>query len=265
MSGGHSTYLANALGGRVLGASALSRPATVYLEPYETNPNEAGAGGDVPDSGYSARVAVTNNNTNFPAASGGVKTLATAQTLYTASGAETLTGVGIWDASTSGNLLGLFVPSSNLVTASGKRVKIPASTLTLTLTGEWETALENALLDHVFGGGDYTPISTLYFGLISSGTTELSGNGYARVGKTNNTTTFPAWSSGATSNGVEIQFGPGTGSNWSAANRVGIYDASSAGNLLMVSDLDAAVTVLVGELATFDAGELDFTFTSNFA
>lgn len=266
MAGGHSTYLANNLGGLVLGSTAYSRPATVYLEPYETNPNEAGAGGDVPDSGYSARVAVTNNNTNFPAAASGVKTLATAQTLYVASGVETLVGVGIWDALTSGNLLALFVPGSNLVTASGKRVKIPASTLTLTLTGEWETTLENALLDHVLGGGDYTALTTVYFGLISSGTTELaSTNGYARVSKTNNTTNFPAWSSGATSNGTEIQFGPASGGNWAAATRVGIYDAASAGNLIMVSDLDASVTVNNGETATFDPGELDFTFTANFA
>lgn len=265
MAGGHSTYLAHNLGGLVLGATAFSRPATVYLEPYESNPTIAGASGDVPDSGYSSRVAVTNNSTNFPAASGGVKTLATAQTLYTSSGTETLTGVGIWDASTSGNLLGLFLPSSNLVTASGKRVKVPAGTLTLTLTGEWETTLENALLDHVFGGGDYTPLATVYYGLISSGTTELSGNGYARVGATNNTTNFPAWSAHATSNGAAIEFGPGTGSNWSAANRLGIYTASSAGSLIMVSDLDAAVTVLVGETATIDAGAADFSFTADFA
>lgn len=267
MAGGHSTYLANALGGLLLGATAFTRPATVYLEPYKTtSPNIAGSGGVVPTSGYSSRVAVTNNSTNFPAASGGVKTLATPQILYTASGAETLISIGIWDAPSGGNLLALAVLSSSLATASGKRVKLAANQLTITFTGEWSATLKNQLLDHVFGGGNYTALSNVYVGLISSGTTELAAsNGYARITKANNTTNFPTWASGATSNGTEVEFGPPTGSPWSAANRVGIYDASSSGNLIMVSDLDAPFTVGVGETGTFNVGDLDFTFTPDFA
>jgi hypothetical protein len=256
MAGGLSDYLENKILDLAFGAVAYSRPATVYLEPYEANPNDAGAGGDVPDSGYSSRVAVTNNATNFPAASGGVKTLAVAQTLYTASGAETLTGVGIWDAASSGNLLGLFVPGANLVTSSGKRVLIPAGTLAL--TGPWQAAFANALLDHVFGGGDYTPLANIYYALATN-SAELSGNAYARQAVANNATHFPAASGGAKGNGVAVSFGPATPSDWSQATRVRLYDASSNGNMLLEQTLAAAVTVLAGETATFDVGEFDLS------
>ena len=60
-------------------------------------------------------------------------------------------------------------------------------------------------------------------------------------------------------------FGPAGAGDWTAATRVGIYDASTSGNLLAVANLDASVTVANGETATFDVGELDFTFTASFA
>lgn len=54
--------------------------------------------------------------------------------------------------------------------------------------GSFADHLENKLLDHVFGGGDYARPATLYIGLSTTtiadgGTniTEPSGNGYARV------------------------------------------------------------------------------------
>lgn len=265
MAGGHSHYLAGKLGGLAFGGSSFSRPATVYLEPYTTLPDESGSGGVTPTHGYSSRLAVTNNSTNFPAASGGVKTLATVQTLYTATGADTIVGVGVWDASTGGNLLGVFVPGSTLTTASGKRVKITAGTLSLTLTGSWQAALANALLDHAFGGGDYTPQATWYVGLVqASGTTEITGTGYARQAVTNNTTNFPAWSGDATSNGADIVFGPATAADWSAAGRVGFYSALTGGTLEAVHDLDAGFTVGNGETGTFAAGDLDLTFIAAF-
>ena len=60
-------------------------------------------------------------------------------------------------------------------------------------------ALELRILDSAFGGTAFTPDATLHIGLSStdpgetgSTQTEPSGNGYARVAVTNNTTNFPA-------------------------------------------------------------------------
>ncbi len=257
MAGGLSDYAENKLMDLAFGSTSYSRPATVYLEPWETNAGEDGSGGNVPDSGYSARLAVTNNSTNFPAASGGVKTLATKQILYVAGAAETLTGVGIWDASSGGNLLGIFVPSASHDTESGKRVVIPAGTLSLTATGAWASAFANSLLDHLLGGGDYTPPATWYVGLLTA-SAEHSESGYARISKTNNTTNFPNASGGAKANGSEVSFGP-AGANWAQSTRFGLYTASSGGTAQLVANLSDARTVLNTETATFAVGDLDLS------
>lgn len=48
-------------------------PGTVYLAGFTAAPNSAGGGTEVSAVGYS-RIAVTNNSTNFPAATGKTKT-----------------------------------------------------------------------------------------------------------------------------------------------------------------------------------------------
>ncbi len=100
--------------------------------------------------------------------------------------------------------------------------------------------LENALLDHVLGGGDYTRPATVYVGLwtaalddTSDGSTagEVSGGSYARVAVTNNATNWPAAASGAKSNGTAITF-PQATADWGTVTYFAILDAATAGNVL---------------------------------
>lgn len=118
-------------------------------------------------------------------------------------------------------------------------------------TQYWRDAVLNAMR-----GTNITGFSA-YVGLISSGTTELSGSGYARqlCGFSAPTTEGPVRQ---ITNASEILFGPASGT-WLAANRVGIYDAASSGNLLYVSDLDAPRTAETGDELRFAAGALDVT------
>lgn len=125
--------------------------------------------------------------------------------------------------------------------------------------------LENKLLDHVLGGGDYTRPATLYVALTTtqsadgSGGTEPSGNGYARVAVTNNATNFPAASAGAKSNGVLIDFGAPTGSTWGTVLCVEIWDASSGGNRIKWGDLTTSKATPVGDPVQFPIASLAFT------
>jgi hypothetical protein len=66
MAGFKSTYLSNKLLGLVFGGTAYTPPATLYCALFNVTPTAAGGGTEVSGSGY-ARVAVTNNTTNFPA------------------------------------------------------------------------------------------------------------------------------------------------------------------------------------------------------
>ncbi len=134
--------------------------------------------------------------------------------------------------------------------------------------------LENKLVDHIFRNRSFTVPTTIYVGLLtaapsdSGGGTEVTGGSYARVQvgpsdaaweSTQGTTTAVASSGtgGATQNGSVITF-PTPSANWGVVTHVGIYDASTAGNLLFHGALTASKTINNGDPApTFPAGAFD--------
>lgn len=136
--------------------------------------------------------------------------------------------------------------------------------------------LENKLVDHIFRNRSYTVPTTIYVALFtaapsdSGGGTEVSGGSYARVQvgpsdsaweSTQGTTAAEASSGtgGATQNGSTITF-PTPTANWGTITHVGIFDASTAGNLLFHGALTTPKTVNNGDPApTFPAGALDVT------
>lgn len=105
MAGSFSNYLENAVLDHVFGASSYSAPATLYVALFTVAPNDTGGGTEVSGGSY-ARVAVTNNATNFPSASGGAKSNGAAITFPTATASwGTVVAMGIYDAASAGNLL----------------------------------------------------------------------------------------------------------------------------------------------------------------
>ena len=127
--------------------------------------------------------------------------------------------------------------------------------------------LENAILDHILGGGDFTRPTNVYIGLFTvspgeSGTsgTEVStsGTGYARVDVVNDATEFPAASGGSKSNANVIPF-PTATTSWGTVTHYGMFDASSGGNLLFYGALSASRNVPAGDAPRFLAGQLSFT------
>jgi hypothetical protein len=85
--------------------------------------------------------------------------------------------------------------------------------------------------------------------------TEVSGNGYARQ-----SVTFSAPSNGATSNSSAVEFPQATGS-WGTVAYIGLRDASSGGNLLYHTALDASKTIATGDVFRISAGSLTVTLT----
>ena len=128
--------------------------------------------------------------------------------------------------------------------------------------------LENELLDHVLGGGDYTRPATVYVALYTSDPTDADAGSevstgdwsdYARVAVTNNATNFPAASGGSKSNGTDIDFGVATIVTPPDVTHVGIRDASSGGNLLKHGALTVPKTIQDGDPVLFAAGDLTVT------
>ena len=83
--------------------------------------------------------------------------------------------------------------------------------------------LENKTLIHIFGGTAYTAPGTLYVGLYTAAPSETA-----------------------------------TGA-WGTVTHVGVFDASSSGNLMAWAALTASKTVASGDVFRFDAGDLDIT------
>jgi hypothetical protein len=95
-----SDYLEDAVLDHVLATTAYTAPTGVYLALYTANPTDAGGGTEVSGGDY------TREEITFGAASNGTASNTDAVS-FTADGADfgTITGVGIFDASSSGNLL----------------------------------------------------------------------------------------------------------------------------------------------------------------
>jgi hypothetical protein len=105
MAGSKSNFLELELLDHVLGNAAYTAPGTVYVALYTAAPSDAGGGTEVSGTSY-ARVAVTNNSTNWPAASGGAKANGTEITFAEAGGDwGTVVAFAILDALTAGNFL----------------------------------------------------------------------------------------------------------------------------------------------------------------
>jgi len=129
---GKSDYLENKVLDFLLGGVSFTPPATVYIALFTVAPTDAGGGTEVSGGGY-ARVAVTNNTTNFPAASNGTKSNGSTITFPTATADwGTVVAVGIFDAATGGNLLFWANLTTSKTIQNGDTAQFAAGSLTFT-------------------------------------------------------------------------------------------------------------------------------------
>jgi len=126
---------------------------------------------------------------------------------------------------------------------------------------EMSNFLENALVNATLRNTSYTSPTTVYVALYTTDPTdadtgtEVSGNGYARQ-----SVAFSSPSNGATSNSAAVEFPQATGS-WGTVAYIGLRDASSGGNLLYHTALDASKTIATGDVFRISAGSLTVTLT----
>ena len=128
-----STFLADKLLDHIDDVNPYTAP-TVWVGLYTTAPTmPAGTGGTEVTGGSYARQALTGA---MAAASAGSATNSTAAITFTQASANwgTVTAVGLFDASTAGNLLAAGALSASEVVNSGDTFSFPTSDLTLTLS-----------------------------------------------------------------------------------------------------------------------------------
>lgn len=124
---------------------------------------------------------------------------------------------------------------------------------------EMSNYLENALINVTLRATSYTAPTTVYVALYTDDPTdadtgtEVSGTSYARQ-----SVTFGAPSNGATTNSAAVEF-PQAGGSWGTVTHIGIRDASTAGNLLYHTALDASKTIATGDVFRIASGSLSVT------
>lgn len=103
--GSKSDYLENAIQDHMYGGPDFTRPATLYLALYTVAPTDAGGGTEVSGGDY-ARKAITNDATNWPAASGGAKSNGQVITFVKATADwGTIVAWALLDAAAAGNMM----------------------------------------------------------------------------------------------------------------------------------------------------------------
>ena len=120
--------------------------------------------------------------------------------------------------------------------------------------------LETKVLDHVFGGTAYTAPATLYLALFTANPNEdgsgtevsTSGTAYARQ-----SVAFTI-SGNTASNTAAVEY-PTATANYGTVSHVGIYDASSAGNLIAYAALTSSKSIEIGDVFRVPTGDLDIT------
>lgn len=120
---------------------------------------------------------------------------------------------------------------------------------------------EALLLDWLMTNGTATRPTAWYVGLFtaapsdSGGGTEVSTGGYSRQSVTFDAASSPG---GTTSNSGAVSF-TASGADYGTVTHIGIFDASTSGNLLWHGALTASKTVADGDTLEFSAGNIDLT------
>jgi len=123
-----TTYTDNKLIDHLLGSATYTKPSTLYVALFVGNP--ASGGTEISTSG-SAYARVTST---FTIASNVATNTAAIEWATATSAWGTIDWVAIYDASTSGNQLVTAALSTSKTIASGDVLRIPVSSLSVTLT-----------------------------------------------------------------------------------------------------------------------------------
>lgn len=121
--------------------------------------------------------------------------------------------------------------------------------------------LTHKILDHVLGLTVYTGPANVYIALFTTmpnsagvGGVEVVGGSYARPTVTNNTTNWPNAASRIKSNGTAILFAQ-AGADWGNIVGAGIYDALTAGNLLIFGQFAVILPVNMNDVVSFTVSQ----------
>lgn len=118
--------------------------------------------------------------------------------------------------------------------------------------------LERQIIRHFFRNTSQTPATTLYAACLTAVADEEAGSVTALGSTSRQAVAFDDDTAGVTQNTAAVTFSIGASGT---VTHIGIYDASTSGNLLFVVALDASRAVVNGDELEIAAGDLTLTVT----
>jgi hypothetical protein len=244
-----SNDLETSIQNHILRNTAYTAASTLYFSLHTASPGESGYAGEVATGSF-ARVAVTNNPTNFPqcAITGDpTKLNGTAIQFPVASaGWGTVTHWSIYDSATLG--AGTLLASGSLATPrtviTGQSPRLGVGTVSFTLGnstggGLTDTGKRKAL-DLIFGAFSFPSPTTIFTGLG----TDFDGTTFSEwsdgVNYTRQPTGFNAPSDGVCLN-TNVEIYNANVITPVSLTHFGIWDAATSGTLLYAGPLNSAV------------------------
>lgn len=135
--------------------------------------------------------------------------------------------------------------------------------------GSMSTAVQDLVLDELFGNGANNVAPTSYYIALSLTTptnagdnvTEPAGFGYARVSYTNNVTNWPSATGNLKSSGTLITFPTASGGAWGNVTHWCLYSSATGGtaDFRGWGALDTEQTISDGSYVVFGTGALQIS------
>lgn len=122
-----TNYLENALVNHVLRNTAMSSPTTIYIGLFTSGPNEDGSGTEVSGGSYARQSVSFSSPSNGSTSNSNTITFPVATANW-----GTIVGFGLFDASTSGNMLLYGSLTQSKTINSGDQFVINTGNLTVT-------------------------------------------------------------------------------------------------------------------------------------
>ncbi len=224
-----STYARNAFVNWRTGTSSMPAATTRYIALFNGDPTSGG-------SEITATVCTNRKSiTGMSVSSGGSKSSTnSAELVFTASasGSGTWNYIGVYDASTGGNLLWYKDITSRTISATNG-ISIAAGDLIVTTTNPPSNYSCDRLVNWMTGSNSFPTATTRYLAFYSGtpSTTFTEVTSYiVSGGRQAVTSAMPSASSGSATNNADVSFGTSTHGN--TVSYLVLLDASSSGNII---------------------------------
>lgn len=135
------------------------------------------------------------------------------------------------------------------------------------MAGSFTNWTEAQVLNHLFGGVPWSPLSTLYFGYMvgqpqeTGAGAEPNSGGYVRKGVSNNVTNFPVTANQTKTHATAINWDKAATNHGNVVS-IGVWDSPSGGNLIAFWLLPAPILISENMAMELPASSLSLSFVA---